>query len=60
MFDAIYINDFGIYTGKVLKENNDEVFVEEGGILRNNIKHIKWDIKKTVLKSKILLPKYLK
>ena len=53
LFNAIYINDSRIFTGKILKKGNHEVFIEGGGIPKNNIKHIKWKIKKTVLKKKV-------
>lgn len=54
LFDAIYLDNNAVYTGKVLKIDNLEVFLEGGGIPKNIIKHIEWNIKKKVFKNMFL------
>ena len=48
-YDAIHITDKWVFTGHVL---NNEVFVEGGGIPKENVKHIEHNAKRKIRKKK--------
>jgi hypothetical protein len=56
VFDAIYLNGDGIYTGYILKKagnNFFEEFIECGFIPKHNIKNIEGSVKRKVYKRRI-------
>jgi hypothetical protein len=48
LYDALYITDNNILTGHIIEDDDNSIFVVEGGIPRNNIARINGGITRQV------------